>query len=110
MSLVLHFVTEAEDPYGSIARLRDALAPGSYLVLTHVTGDDRDVGTVSEITAVDDTATASLVPRTREQVTKLFDGFELVEPGVVFTSQWRPSGEYYARGGTRWAYAGVGRK
>jgi SAM-dependent methyltransferase len=110
MSLLLHFVTEDEDPYAAVATLRDALAPGSYLVLTHVTGDDRDVGTVSEITAVYDTATASLVPRTREQVTKLFDGFELVEPDVVFSSQWRPTGEYHARGGTRWAYAGVGRK
>ena len=110
MSLVLHFVTEDEDPYGCLATLRDALAPGSYLVLTHVTGDERDVGTVSEITAVYDTATAPLIPRSRAQVTRLFDGFELVEPGVVFSSQWRPTGEYYARGGTRWAYAGVGRK
>ena len=110
MSLVLHFVTEDEDPYCCVGKLRDALAPGSYLVLTHVTGDERDVGTVSEITAVYDTATAPLVPRSREQVAKLFYGFELVEPGVVFLSQWRPTGEYYARGGTRWAYAGVGRK
>jgi hypothetical protein len=110
MSLVLHFVAETEDPYGSVAKLRDALAPGSYLVLTHVTGDEHHVGTVSEITAVYDTATAPLVPRSREQVAKMFDGFELVEPGVVFTSQWRPTGEYYARGGTRWAYAGVGRR
>jgi S-adenosyl methyltransferase len=110
MSLIMHFIAEAEDPYGIVARLRDRLCPGSYLVLTHVTGDERDVGTISEITAVYDEATAPLVPRTRAEVTKLFDGFQLVEPGVVFLSQWRPTGEYYARGGTRWAYAGVARK
>lgn len=110
MSLVLHFITDAEDPYGIVAQLRDALCPGSCLVLTHVTGDERDIRTVSEITAVYDEATAPLVPRTRAEVTKFFDGFDLVEPGVVFTAQWRPTGEYYAQGGTRWAYAGVGRK
>jgi S-adenosyl methyltransferase len=110
MSLVLHFVTDDEGPYGIVARLREALCSGSYLVLTHVTGDARDAGTVSEITAVYTEATAPLVTRTRAEVTRLFTGFELVEPGLVFLSQWRPTAEYYARGGTRWAYAGVGRK
>jgi len=110
LSLILHFMTDAEDPYRSVARLRDVLCPGSYLVLTHVTGDERDIGTISQVTTVYHDATAPLVPRPRDAVTKLFDGFELVEPGVVFTSQWRPTAEYYAAGGTRWAYAGVGRK
>jgi hypothetical protein len=110
MSLVLHFVMNAEDPYGSVGWLRDALRPGSYLLVTHVTGDERDLDTVGEITAVYDEATAPLVPRSRDEVATFFDGFELLEPGVVFTPQWRPTGEYYARGGTRWVYAGVGRK
>jgi hypothetical protein len=101
MSLVLHFVSEAEDPYGIAGYFRDTLCPGSYLVLTHVTGDERDVSTVSEVTAVYDEATAPLVPRTRADVAKLFDGFELIEPGVVSLSQWRPTGEYHARGGAR---------
>jgi hypothetical protein len=110
MSLVLHFIADNEDPYGLVARLSDPLCPGSYLLITHVTGDEHDVGTISEITATYDEATAPLVPRDKTDVTKFLDGFELVEPGVVFLSQWRPSGEYYARGGTRWVYAGVGRK
>ncbi len=110
LSLVLHFITSAENPHGIVARLRDALCPGSYLVLTHVTSDERDIGTISQVTAVYDEATASLVPRTHDEIIRLFAGFELVEPGVVFLSQWRPTAEYYAAGGTRWAYAGVGRK
>jgi hypothetical protein len=110
MSLVLHFVTGAEDAYGSVGWLRDALRPGSYLLITHVTGDERDLDTVGEITALYDEATAPLVPRSRDEVAKFFDGFELVEPGIVFAPQWRPTGDYYARGGTRWVYAGVGRK
>lgn len=110
MTLVLHFITDAENPYGIVTRLRDALCPGSYLVLSHVTGDERDVQTVSEITDVYNEATAPLVPRSRAEVTCFFDGFTLVPPGVVFLSHWRPSSESYPEGGTRWAYGGVGRK
>jgi len=110
VSLVLHFITSDEAPYGIVARLSDALCPGSYLLLTHVTGDTRDASMLDEISAVYDEATAPLVQRSRAEIGRFFDGFELVEPGLVFLSQWRPTAEYYAKGGTRWAYAGVGRK
>lgn len=110
MTLVLHFIPDDRDPYGSVAQLRDALAPGSYLVLTHVTGDERDVETVSQITDVYDDATAPLVPRSRAEIARFFDGLTLVPPGVAFLSQWRPSSESFPEGGTRWAYAGVGQK
>jgi hypothetical protein len=110
MSLVLHFIPDEEDPWSMVARLRDSIRPGSYLVLTHVTGDARNADTMSEIRGIYDEATEPLVPRTKDEFSRFFDGFELVPPGVVFTSQWRPTGEYYAKGGTRWAYAGVGRK
>lgn len=110
MSLILHFITENEDPYGIVARLRDALCPGSYMVLSHVTGDGREIKAIRKITQVYDSATAPLVPRAYTDIMKFFRGFELIEPGVVFLSQWRPTTEYSARGGTRWAYAGVGRK
>jgi hypothetical protein len=110
MSLVLHFIADEEDPYAMVARLRDSIRPGSYLVLTHVTGDERNIDTMSEIRSTYDEATAPLVPRSKDEFARFFEGFELVGPGVAFLSQWRPTGEYYAKGGTRWAYAGVGRK
>jgi len=110
MSLVLHFITDAEDPWALIARLRDSIRPCSHLVLTHVTGDERTIDTMSEIRGIYDEATAPLTPRTKDAFARFFDGFELVPPGVVFLSQWRPTAEYYAKGGTRWAYAAVGRK
>jgi SAM-dependent methyltransferase len=109
MTLVLHFVPPDDDPCAHVARFRDALCPGSFLVLSHVTGDDRAPGTLAGIGAYEN-ASAPLILRTRSQVTEFFDGFQLIEPGVVFLSQWRPSGEYYAQGGTRWAYCGVGEK
>jgi hypothetical protein len=110
MTLVLHFIRDQDDPYGSVAKLRDALCPGSYLVISHVTGENRDHAALGQIADVYDQATAPLVMRTREQIERFFSGFDLVEPGLVFLSQWRPVTEYYVGGGTRWAYAGVGRK
>jgi hypothetical protein len=110
MSLVLHFIPDADDPWVLVTRFRDAIRPDSYLVISHVTGDARSVDTMSEIRDLYDEATAPLVPRTKDDICRFFDRFELVDPGVVFLSQWRPTTEYYARGGTQWAYAAVGRK
>ncbi len=110
MTLVLHFISDSDGPYSIVARLLDALCPGSYVVISHVTHEDRDAQTLSEITDTYNQATAPLVMRSRADITKFFDGTELVKPGVVFLSQWRPSSESYPEGGTRWAYAGVGKK
>jgi len=110
ITLVLHFIPDSGDPYGIAARFREALSAGSYVVISHVTGDGRDAEALAEITDTYDQATASLIMRSRADIVRFFDGFELVEPGVVFLSQWRSTGEFYSEGGTRWAYAGVGRK
>jgi hypothetical protein len=109
MTLVLHFVPPDDDPYGLVATYRDALCPGSFLVLSHVTGDDREPGMLAGVGAYEN-ASAPLILRTRSQVQEFFNGFDLIDPGVVFLSQWRPTGEYHAQGGTRWAYCGVGEK
>jgi SAM-dependent methyltransferase len=109
MTLVLHFVPPDDDPYGLVARFRDALRPGSFLVLSHVTGDDREPAMLTGVGAYEN-ANAPLILRTRGQIQEFFNGFDLIEPGVVFLSQWRPAGEYHAQGGTRWAYCGVGEK
>jgi hypothetical protein len=110
MTLVLHFITAGDDPRAIVGRLRDELCPGSFLVLSHVTGDGQDPGPLAEIGATYDHANASLIMRSHAEVVTFFDGFELADPGVVFLSQWRPAGKYYAQGGTRWGYCGVGRK
>lgn len=62
------------------------------------------------IAAIYDQATAPFMVRTKDEIARFFSGFELVEPGIVYLSQWRPVTQYYAGGGTRWVYAGVGIK
>ncbi len=110
MTLLLHFVRDNDDPYGSVARLCAAMCSGSYLVISHVTRENRDEAALGQIAGAYDQATAPMVMRTKDEIERFFAGFEIVEPGIVFLSQWRPSTEYYAGGGTRWVYAGIGRK
>jgi SAM-dependent methyltransferase len=85
---VLHFIPEDDVAARIVATLRAGLAPGSGVVISHLTaGDDQ----VREGRAVYTRASVGLpTPRTHAQITRLFDGFEIVEPGVVVTEHWRP--------------------
>jgi hypothetical protein len=85
---VLHFVTEDEDPYRTVATLRDALPAGSHLILSHATADF-NAGKADEVTTVYRKATALLTPRSHADVTRLFDGFDLLDPGLVQVNHWR---------------------
>ncbi|GAA2596691.1 MULTISPECIES: SAM-dependent methyltransferase [Streptomyces] len=85
---VVHFVTEAEDPAGIVATLRDALPAGSYLVLSHATGDVHE-DRRADAAAVYDNASASLSLRSHAAVLDLFGDFAMVEPGLVRVTDWR---------------------
>jgi SAM-dependent methyltransferase len=108
MVAVLHFVRDDEDPAGVISRLTDVMAPGSYLVLSHATHDTRPEE-ASRARGLYQRASAPLVTRTRQQIAGLFEGLDLVEPGLVLTTGWRPQEEIPGaeRAGL---YAGVARK
>lgn len=108
---VLHLLTDDEDPWRVVARIRDALAPGSYAVITHVTGDSHPEA-ANAVAALFRSLGVStpLVPRPRSQICALFDGFDLVEPGLVLAEDWRPDREDPdPRLDIGWFYAGVGR-
>jgi hypothetical protein len=109
---IMHFITDREDPAQIIATLRDALPPGSYLVLSHGTADFHPPGTASEAAAKYDSAAAPLLLRSHAEVAAFFDGFEPVSPGLVQAPLWRPDGRRprpkdLAKIGI---YAGIGRK
>lgn len=94
LGAVLHFVTDEEDPAGIVATFRDAMAPGSALVVSQVV-DDGD-GAVSAATRkgaqVYAETTAPFFLRSREQVAAWFEGFSLVPPGLVDADNWRRIG------------------
>ena len=87
---VLHFFSDQDDPRGVVGQLAAALAPGSYVALSHLARDvhgDELTETFSRLNAV---MAESVVLRSHDEVTALFGELELVEPGVVQLPQWRP--------------------
>jgi SAM-dependent methyltransferase len=104
---VLHFITDSENPAGIVKAFRDVLAPGSYLVLSHLTTDGPPADAVTHTTEVYANATSPIVFRTRDQIAQFFDGFALMRPGLVRPWQWHPEPTDTMH--TRWLYAGVGK-
>jgi O-methyltransferase involved in polyketide biosynthesis len=80
MTAVLQFVPDEDDPWGLVARYVAALAPGSYLALSHITGDKLPPRSVMTGVEVYQRATASAFPRTKAEIERFFTGLELVPP------------------------------
>lgn len=86
---VLHWVPDGRDPAQLVATYRDALAPGSFIGLSHLTADFRPEQIAASVKLAERSA-ERLYPRSRDEIERLMSGFELVEPGVVSTPHWRP--------------------
>jgi S-adenosyl methyltransferase len=87
---VLHFIADADDPWRLVATLRDTVVPGSYLVLGQGTNADKPLVAQSFEQVYNRSASASIQMRSRAEILRLFDGFDLVDPGLAYVSQWRP--------------------
>ncbi|KOT52690.1 MULTISPECIES: SAM-dependent methyltransferase [Streptomyces] len=89
LNALLHFVPDDKRPYDIVQSLVDALAPGSYLVLSHCTGDFLpDVW--SQLVDIYAEQKIGAQVRTKEEVLRFFDGLELMEPGLVVGHRWKP--------------------
>ncbi|MCQ0025496.1 SAM-dependent methyltransferase [Streptomyces somaliensis DSM 40738] len=110
---VLHFLEDSDRPYEAVAELRDALAPGSLVILTHASFEGIPVpqeqagGTVGVYRDI----RSPLTMRSRDEVVRFLDGCEVLDPGLVAMPYWRPETppeqeDPYAFSG----FAGVGRK
>lgn len=86
---ILHFVGDEEHPERILETLRSAMAPGSYLILSHTADESASnvMGTAKQGFSM---AGAPLTPRTRAAIAELLSGFELIEPGLVDVQDWRP--------------------
>jgi SAM-dependent methyltransferase len=89
---LLHFVEDEDEPHKAVAELRDALAPGSLLVITHASSDNeyRKPDRPDDAVDVYRRIGSPLVLRDASSVERFFEGFDLVEPGVVPLPRWRP--------------------
>ncbi|TDC86602.1 SAM-dependent methyltransferase [Actinomadura sp. 7K507] len=93
MVSILHFVDDSDDPHGIVARYRDATAPGSHLVVSHLTGDLMAKARPEETARAEEIYRRTATPvhlRTHQETEDLFKGYGLVDPGLVWLTDWRP--------------------
>ncbi|MCX4098259.1 SAM-dependent methyltransferase [Nocardia sp. alder85J] len=108
---VLHFLPDAADPAGAVARLQEAVVPGSYLAISHATADGQPEEVLAAQRLSGRTAT-EIVPRSKEEIGGYFHNWTLLEPGLVHLPLWRPdhAEEVGAHPRDSGAFGGLARK
>lgn len=105
---LLQFFHDTDEVIAVVGRLRERMAPGSYLVFTHITADPQPEAE-DDVDKVFEPPSVHFVPRQRDEVLRIVQGFELVEPGLTYTAQWRPgSGDEMDDPSRTYSLAGVG--
>jgi hypothetical protein len=107
MTAVLHFIPDSDNPWSIVDAYKARMAPGSYLVISHITADDiktRDAGAAARIY---EHASAPATPRTRRDIERFFDGLDMLSPGLTEVSAWRAP---HSTLRPALIYAGAGRK
>jgi hypothetical protein len=88
MVAVLHFIPDSDGPRGLIEQFLSPLAPGSYLIMSHATADGPPAQQMTQATDMYQRTVGDVAARSRQDVLSLFDGLELVPPGLTWISQW----------------------
>jgi len=113
MIALLHFVSAEERPLDIIGGYRDRLAAGSFLALSHAGYEaEEETAEWREARRLYERSVTNTTLRNEGEVARLFDGFELVEPGVVRLPAWRPQSPDDLDGAERSfpGFCAVGRK
>ena len=87
---VLHFVSDADDPAALVATLRQSVAPGSCLIIQHASHDGQSGDIIKMLQMWNANSPEPMYWRTHDEIEALFDGFTILEPGVVQVQLWRP--------------------
>jgi SAM-dependent methyltransferase len=105
---ILPYLSDEDRPADVVAKYREAMAPGSHLVISHLTAD-REPDLMAKLADLGKLTGITLTPRGAAEVAGLFTGFDLVEPGVVMTGEWHGDGEHSGPESSL-SYAAVGVK
>jgi hypothetical protein len=108
---VLHGIPDRDDPAGIVRAFAGHITPGSYLILSHLTSEGHPPELVAQKEEIFARSNAPVSYRSRAEILRMFDGFELVEPGLTAVTQWRGN-ELDAKldAAGQWWLGGVGRK
>jgi SAM-dependent methyltransferase len=123
---ILPYIDDPDDPEEIVAKLRQVMAPGSYLAISHILDGPRTQAIANTQRYA---RTHAWTPRSRDRIAGFFGGFELVEPGLTVAAQWRQEPSADAEAGSTpagygldcdeqpvdleqisWLLAGIGRK
>ena len=107
---VLHFIPDADDPYGVVNRLLEAVPSGSYLVLAHAASDITPEMSAEMARHYNRMSSAPITLRSREQVARFFAGLDLVPPSLVPIGQWGLADPIDTTVSGLAGYCGIGRK
>ncbi|MEU1806624.1 SAM-dependent methyltransferase [Streptomyces sp. NPDC019937] len=110
LTFILDYLEDKDDPYGVVARLMEWAAPGSCLILSHVTGDFTDETPEDRDWAPLSVSPVAAAPRDYDGIKGFFHGLDLLEPGLVQLAAWRPGIGAEHDPSRVWAYGGVARK
>ncbi len=109
LTAVLHYLSDADDPWSAVSEVMAATRPGSMLLLSHAAADLCPEA-ARKTAATYRQSAARLFPRTAPEVGALFTGLSPVEPGVVPVASWRAGRLPRVHAERQWMYAGVGVK
>lgn len=87
---LLHFFGDEDGAYELVDRLKEALAPGSWLVMSHLTPDFHPEETSRRVMDLYRASGLTMDMRSRDRFARFFDGLEVVDPGVVVAEEWHP--------------------
>lgn len=107
---VLHFISDRDYPHAIVETIRDALPAGSYLVVSHATGEFRSDSAVRVVEHYKNHVAPGTTLRTRAEIERFFAGLDLVSPGIVQVPYWCPGEPEPAGADKVWFLGGVGRK
>jgi hypothetical protein len=110
---VLHFVPDNAVAHTIVRQLRDHIAPGSYIAISHGTNEGVPLEIYQQLMKLYAGTNNPTCVRNRAQIMALFEGLELVEPGIVFIPQWHPesAGDLFLDQPERsMVFGGLGRK
>jgi len=91
LTAILHLIPDRDDPYDLVSQLVNAVAPGSYVVISHAASDIDTGAMISMANRLNELMAQQAVPRTHREVAAFFAGLELLEPGLVRIPEWRPA-------------------
>jgi S-adenosyl methyltransferase len=105
---ILQLIPGSDNPHAIVTRLVEAIPSGSYLVISHPTGEiDTEAMTEMARRLNERSAPAQMTLRTHAEISRFFDGLRLVEPGLVPVNRWRPPADDIERPRNVPNYCGV---